>query len=119
MLRGDVSNDKFFESSPTIFSGEPFSLYPFNTFALASSIFQPCVAILCLSHVSYPLVIQSKAIEPSMHPIPRVLVDRVGLASRRHLQVVGVVLSYRAGKVITCSTFWIYVVANNHGLLYY
>jgi hypothetical protein len=43
--------------------------------------------------VSYPLVIQSKAIEPSIHPITRVLVDRVGLASRRQLQVVGVVFS--------------------------
>jgi hypothetical protein len=38
-LHGDVSNDKFFGCSSTFFSGEPFSLYPFNTFALASSIF--------------------------------------------------------------------------------
>jgi hypothetical protein len=36
---GDVSNDKFFGCSSTIFLGESFSLYPFNTFALASSIF--------------------------------------------------------------------------------
>jgi hypothetical protein len=34
-----------------------------------------------------------------MHPITRVLVVRVGLASRRHLQVVGVVLSYWVGKL--------------------
>jgi integral membrane sensor domain MASE1 len=46
-----------------------------------------------------------------------VLVVRVALASRRHLQVVGVVLSYWVGKVITCSTFWIYVVGDIHGLL--
>jgi hypothetical protein len=39
MLHGDVSNEKFFRCSSTIFSGEPVSLYPFNTFALASSIF--------------------------------------------------------------------------------
>jgi hypothetical protein len=38
-IRGDVSNDKFFGSSSTLFAGEPFSLYPFNIFALASSIF--------------------------------------------------------------------------------
>jgi hypothetical protein len=38
-FRGDVSYDKFSETSSTIFSGEPFSLYPFNIFALASSIF--------------------------------------------------------------------------------
>jgi hypothetical protein len=38
-IRGDVSNDKFFGCSSTIFSGEPISLYPFNIFALASSIF--------------------------------------------------------------------------------
>jgi hypothetical protein len=38
-LRGDVTNDKFFGCSSTILSGEPFSLYPFNTFALASSLF--------------------------------------------------------------------------------
>jgi hypothetical protein len=55
--------------------------------------------MLCLSHVSYPHVIQIKAIETSIHPITRVLVVRVGLASRRHLQVVGVVLSYWVGKL--------------------
>jgi hypothetical protein len=49
--------------------------------------------------VSYPPVIQSNAIEPSIHPITRVLVVRVGLASRRHLQVVEVVLSYWVGKL--------------------
>jgi hypothetical protein len=49
--------------------------------------------------VSYPPVIQSKAIEPSIHSIIRVLVVRVGLASHRHLQVVGVVLSYWVGKL--------------------
>jgi hypothetical protein len=49
--------------------------------------------------VSYPPVIQSKAIEPSIHPINRVLVVGVGLASRRHLQVVRVVLSFRLGKL--------------------
>jgi hypothetical protein len=38
--------------------------------------------------VSYPHVIQIKAIETSIHPITRVLVVRVGLASRRHVQVV-------------------------------
>jgi hypothetical protein len=67
--------------------------------------------------VSYPPVIQRKAIEPSIHPINHVLVVRVGLASRRHFQVVRVVLSYWVGKVITCSTLWIYVVGDIHGLL--
>jgi hypothetical protein len=45
--------------------------------------------------VSYPPVIQSNAIEPFIHPINRVLVVGVGLASRRHVQVVssGVLLS--------------------------
>jgi hypothetical protein len=51
----------------------------------------------CFCRVTCPihLFIQSKAIEPSIHPINRVLVVRVGLASRRHVQVVssGVVLS--------------------------
>jgi hypothetical protein len=63
------------------------------------------------------MFIQSKAIEPFIHPITRVLVVQVGLASRRHLQVVGVVLSYWGWEVITCSTLWIYVVRNNYGLL--
>jgi hypothetical protein len=54
--------------------------------------------MLCLSHVSYPPVIQSKAIAPSIHPITHVLVVRVRLASRRHLQVVEVVLSCWVGK---------------------
>jgi hypothetical protein len=67
--------------------------------------------------MSYPPVIQSKAVEPSIYPITHVLVVRVGLASRRHLQVVGVVLSFWVGKVITCSTLWIYVVGDTHGLL--
>jgi hypothetical protein len=49
--------------------------------------------------MSYPPVIQSKAIEPSIYPNNRVLVVRVGFASRRHLQVVVVVLSYRVGKL--------------------
>jgi hypothetical protein len=53
-----------------------------------------------------------------INPINTVLVVRVGLASRRHLQVVGVVLSYRVWEVITCSFFWIYVVGDNLGLLY-
>jgi hypothetical protein len=50
--------------------------------------------MLCSSHVSYPRVIQSKAIEPSLHPINHVLVVWVGLASRMHVHVVsiGVVL---------------------------
>jgi Sec-independent protein secretion pathway component TatC len=52
------------------------------------------VRVTCPIH----LFIQSKAIEPSIHPITRVLVVRVGLASR-HLQVVGVVLSYWVGKL--------------------
>jgi hypothetical protein len=41
------------------------------------------------------MFIQSKVIEPSIHPINHVLVVRVGLASRRHIQVVlnSVVLS--------------------------
>jgi hypothetical protein len=51
----------------------------------------------CFVRVACPihLFIQSKAIEPSIHPINHVLVVRVGLASRRHVQVVssGVVLS--------------------------
>jgi hypothetical protein len=116
-LRGDVSNDKFFGCSLTIFSGEPFSLYPFNillSLDLYSSLVSRCfVRVMCPIH----LFIQSKAISPSIHPITRVLVVRVGLASRRHLQVVGVVLPYRVGKVITCSTLWLYVVGDIHGLL--
>jgi hypothetical protein len=49
--------------------------------------------------VSYPPVFQSKAIEPSIHPNTHVLVVRAGLASRRHLQIVGVVFSYWVGKL--------------------
>jgi hypothetical protein len=49
------------------------------------------VRVTCPIH----LFIQSKVIEPSIHPIIHVLVVRVGLASRRHVQVVssGVILS--------------------------
>jgi hypothetical protein len=98
-LRGDVSNDKFSGCSSTIFSGKPFSLYPFAlllSLPLYSSLVSRCfVRDTCPIH----LFIQSKAIEPFIHPITRVLVVPVGLASRRHLQVVGVVLSYWVGKL--------------------
>jgi hypothetical protein len=60
--------------------------------ALYSSLVSRCfVRVTCPIH----LFIQSKAIEPSIHPINRVLVVWVGLASRRHVQVVssGVVSS--------------------------
>jgi hypothetical protein len=58
--------------------------------ALYSSLESRCfVWVTCPIH----MFIRSKAIEPSIHPINRVLVVRVGLASHRHLQVVGVVLS--------------------------
>jgi hypothetical protein len=53
--------------------------------ALYSSLVLRCfVRVLCPIH----LFIQSKAIEPSIHPITRVLVVWVGLASRRHIEVV-------------------------------
>jgi hypothetical protein len=73
-LRGVVSNDKFFGSLSTHFSGEPFSLYPFTlllSLALYSSLVSRCfVRVMCPIH----LFIQSKAIEPSIYPINRVLV---------------------------------------------
>jgi hypothetical protein len=53
-----------------------------------------------------------------MHPIDSVLVVRVGLASRRHVQVVSSGVGVWVGKVIICSTLWIYVVGDTHGLLY-
>jgi hypothetical protein len=59
--------------------------------ALYSSLVSQCfVQVTCHIH----LFIQSKAIEPSIHPSNPVLVVWVDLASRRHLQVVssGVVL---------------------------
>jgi hypothetical protein len=112
-----VSNDKFFRSFLTHFQASPFlstHLTLLLSLALYSSLVSRCfVRVTCPIH----LLIQSKAIEPFIHPITRVLVVRVGLASRRHLQVVGVVLSYWVGKDITCSTLWIYVVGDNHGLL--
>jgi hypothetical protein len=49
--------------------------------------------------MSYPPVYPNKAITPFIHPITHVLVVRVGLASHRHLQVVGDVLSYWVGKL--------------------
>jgi hypothetical protein len=72
--------------------------------------------MLYSSHVFYPPVYPKHAIEPSIHPINRLLVELA-------LRVVGifrlfqVVLLYRGGKVITCSTLWIYVVGDNHVLL--
>jgi hypothetical protein len=55
----------------------------------------------CFVRVTYPihLLTQSKAIEPSIHPITCVLFVWDGLASHRHLQIVGVVLSYWVGKL--------------------
>jgi hypothetical protein len=56
--------------------------------------------MLCLSHVSYPLVIQSKAIEPSIY-----ILLTVCLLFELALRVVGifrlfqVVLSYWVGKL--------------------
>jgi hypothetical protein len=58
-----------------------------------------CRGALFESRVLSTYLSQSKAIEPSLHPINRVLVVRVGLASHRHLQVVGAVLSYWVGKL--------------------
>jgi hypothetical protein len=49
--------------------------------------------------VSYPPVYPSKAIEPFIHPITRVLVVRVGRASRRHVRLFQVVLFYWVGKL--------------------
>jgi hypothetical protein len=98
-LRGVVSNNKFFGSSRQSFQVSPFLstyLILLLPLALYSSLVSRCfVRVLCPIH----LFIQSKAVEPSIHPIIRVLVVRVGLASRRHLQVVGVVLSYWVGKL--------------------
>jgi hypothetical protein len=94
-FRGDVSNDKFSGCSSTIFSGEPFSLYPF-TLLLSLTLYSSLVS-RCFVRVTCPIhpFIQSKVIEPSIHPINRVLVVWVGLASRKHVQVVssGVILS--------------------------
>jgi hypothetical protein len=56
--------------------------------------------MLCLSHVSYPPVYLKQSHRTfHVHPITCVLVVRVGLASRRHIQVVGVILSYWVGKL--------------------
>jgi hypothetical protein len=86
--------------------------------ALYSSLVSRCfVRVTCPIH----LFILSKAIEPFIHPITCVLVVRVGLASRRHLQVVGVVLSYWVGKLshallygyMLLEIFMVYFIANN------
>jgi hypothetical protein len=63
------------------------------------------------------LFIQSKAIEPSIHPINRVLVVELALRVVGMFRLFQVVLSYWFGKVITCSTLWIYVVGDTYGLL--
>jgi hypothetical protein len=92
MLRGDVSNDKFFNN---VFQASPF-LSTHLTFLLSLALYSSPVS-RCFVRVtcSIHLFIQSKAIEPSIHPITRVFVVRVGLASRRHAQVVssGFILS--------------------------
>jgi hypothetical protein len=63
--------------------------------ALYSSLVSRCfVRVTCPIH----LFIQSKSITSFIHPINRVLVVWVGLAGRRHFQVVRVVLSYQVGK---------------------
>jgi hypothetical protein len=73
----------------------------------------------CFIRVTCPihLFIQSKAIEPFIHPINRVLVVELALRVVGMFRLFPVVLSYRVGKVITCSTLWIYVVGDTHGLL--
>jgi hypothetical protein len=95
-----VSHDKFFgKFLINVFQASPFlstHLILLLSLALYSSLVSRCfVRVTCSIH----LFIQSKAIEPSIHPITRVLVVWVGFASRRHLQVVGVVLSYWVGKL--------------------
>jgi hypothetical protein len=55
--------------------------------------------MLCSSHVSYPHVIQSKAVEPFIHPINRVLVVELALRVVGIFRLFQVVLSYRVGKL--------------------
>jgi hypothetical protein len=71
MLRGDVSNDKFFNN---VLQASPFlstHLTLLLSLALYSSLVSRCfVQVTCPIH----MFIQNKAIEPSIHPITRVLV---------------------------------------------
>jgi hypothetical protein len=50
--------------------------------------------MLCLSHVSYPPVIESKAIEPSIHPTNCVLVFELAVRVVGMFRLFQVVLSY-------------------------
>jgi hypothetical protein len=98
-LRGDVSNDKFFGVLRQSFQASPFlstHLILLLSLALYSSLVSRC---FCLSHVSYPPVIQSKAIEPSIHPINRVLVVELALRVVGMFRLFRVVLSYWVGKL--------------------
>jgi hypothetical protein len=75
-LRGDVSNDKFFDN---VLQASPFlstHLTLLLSLALYSSLVSRCfVRVTCPIH----LFILSKAIEPSIHPINRVLVVELAL----------------------------------------
>jgi hypothetical protein len=64
------------------------------------------------------MFIQSKAVDPSIYPINRVLVVELALRVVGIFRLFDLFLSYRVGKVITCFTLWIYVVGDTHGLLY-
>jgi hypothetical protein len=78
---------QYFQASPFLSTHLSILL----SLALYSSLVSRCfVRVTCPIH----LFIQSKAVEPSIHRINCVLVVWVGLASRRHIQVVssGVVL---------------------------